>query len=79
MKVTVLKRELKELSVADLEARIDELRRELLTLRLQAATAPVKSLHSKKHALRYAIACGLTFLNQHNAKHKRTVSRSSNV
>lgn len=67
MKVKELKEEFKQLSAESLEARIDELRRELLTLRLQAATAPVKSLYSKKHGLRYAIACGLTFLNQKRA------------
>ena len=67
MKVKVLKEELKQLALGDLETRIDELRRELLTLRLQAATTPVKGMHSKKQALHYAIACGLTFLNQKRA------------
>ncbi len=64
MKVKLLKEELKQLSVSDLEARIEEFRRELLTLRLQAATSPVKSLASTKRGLQYAIACGLTFLNK---------------
>lgn len=74
MKVKEIKEEFKQLSTDNLEARIDELRRELLTLRLQAATTPIKSLHSKKHGLRYAIACGLTFLNQ-----KRNSQKSSNL
>jgi ribosomal protein L29 len=64
MKVKTLKDELKQMSRGQLEVKLDELRRELLTLRLQAATSPVKAWPSTKRALRRSIACGLTFLRQ---------------
>lgn len=67
MKIKTVKEELKQLPIDQLELKLDELRRELLTLRLQSATTNVKSFSSQKGKLRYAIACGLTFLKQKKA------------
>lgn len=64
MKHKTLKNELKGLDTEALELKIDELRREFLTLRLQAATSSIKSFPSHKRKLRRAIACGLTLLNK---------------
>jgi ribosomal protein L29 len=64
MKLKTLKEEFKQMTKEQLEMKIEELRRELLTLRLKVATQPVKSLPSDKKFLRRSIACGLTLLAQ---------------
>lgn len=58
-----LKKELKELSPKELSTRVDSMRRELFSLRLQSATNAIKdkSLFKK---LRRNIALGLTLLNE---------------
>ncbi len=58
-----LKDELKGLSEAELEARVDGMRRELFSTRLNAATRPIKdNAHFKKR--RREIACVLTLLRE---------------
>ena len=57
------KEELKNLSVAELTAKVEELRRDLFSTRLHSATTPLKDNTSFKK-LRRAIACTLTVLNQ---------------
>jgi large subunit ribosomal protein L29 len=57
------KNELKNLSAQELGGKVDELRRELFSLRLQAATSPVKD-HTQYKKLRREIACALTYLRQ---------------
>lgn len=64
MKIKTIKEELKGMKKDALEAKIDEMRRDLLTLRLQAATTPIKTFSSTKRGLKRAIACGLTYLHQ---------------
>lgn len=56
-----LKQSLKGLSASELKVKIEDLRRELFSLRLHATKAPVKDFTQFKQ-LRKAIACGLTFL-----------------
>lgn len=63
-----LKEELKKLSETELAVRLDGLRRELFSVRLNAATKPVKdNAHFKKK--RRDIARALTFMRE-----KRTLS-----
>ena len=57
------KEELKNLSVDELTAKVEELRRDLFSTRLHSATTPIKDNTSFKK-LRRAIACALTFLHQ---------------
>ena len=64
MKIKEVREELKTAACEQLEAKIVEFRRELLMLRLQAATTLVKDFSARKTAFRRLIACGLTFLNQ---------------
>lgn len=64
MKVKPIKEELRNAPREQLEAKVVEFRKELLMLRLQASTAPVKDFAARKTAFRRLIACGLTFLNQ---------------
>lgn len=66
MKTTDINKELKGLSVQDLKAKVIEWRRQLLSLRLNAATSHVKD-HSQFNKLRKNIARGLMFLHQTNA------------
>lgn len=61
MKTTDINKDLKGLSTAELEAKVVEWRRQLLSLRLNATTAHVKD-HSQFQKLRKNIARGLTFL-----------------
>jgi ribosomal protein L29 len=56
--------ELKTMSEQTLETRVDELRRELFKLRLNAATSPSKSFASIKNGLKKDIARTLTMLQQ---------------
>lgn len=56
--------ELKAMDKQKLELRVDELRRELFKLRLNAATSPSKSFASIKTSLRKDIARTLTMLQQ---------------
>jgi ribosomal protein L29 len=57
-------KELQHMDVAQLELKLEELRRELFKLGLNAATTHVKSFSSTHRALKRAIACGLTLLQQ---------------
>ncbi|HRN77688.1 MAG TPA: 50S ribosomal protein L29 [Candidatus Dependentiae bacterium] len=61
MKVTKLKAELNQLNVGDLKIKLDQLRRELFTLRLNSSTAHVKD-YSQFIKLRRTIARVLTQL-----------------
>lgn len=66
----ILTEELMELSSEDLKEKIEEWRRELFGLRLNATTAHVKD-YSQFKKLRKNIARGLTFLEQ---KKSETIS-----
>lgn len=67
MKVDEIKNELQQLSIDDLVAKVDVLRRELFTLKLNAATAHVKD-YSQFKKLRKDIARALTIVHiKHNA------------
>lgn len=57
-------KELKQLGAKELAVKVDALRRELFSLRLNAVTAHVKSFPSQQKALKKAIACGLTYLRE---------------
>lgn len=57
------KLDFKNMSVNELASKADELRRELFSLRLHAATSSVKD-NTKFKKLRKDIARSLTFLNQ---------------
>jgi large subunit ribosomal protein L29 len=63
MKVTKVKEELKQGDIAALAAKLNDLRRELFTLRLNAATAHVKD-YSQYKKLRRDVARVLTYLRQ---------------
>jgi ribosomal protein L29 len=63
MKVAKLRSEITSLSGAELIRRADELRRELFTIRLNAATAHIKD-YSQINKLRKNIARVLTQLRQ---------------
>ena len=68
MKVVEIKNELQQLSIDDLVAKVDVLRRELFSLRLNSATAHVKD-YSQFKKLRKHIARGetrLTYLRKSN-------------
>jgi len=58
-----IKQELKGLSHQELLQRVDAFKRELFSLRLQAATAPVKDVTLFKK-LRRSVACALTYARQ---------------
>jgi large subunit ribosomal protein L29 len=60
------KQELKALSPDQLTAKADDLRRELFSLRLRAATTPVKD-YTQYKKLRREIARTLTYLRQKNS------------
>ncbi len=64
MKFKSIKEEMKSMKTDQLNTKIEELRRELIALRLQAATSPIKDFAARKNTLRRAIACGLTLRNQ---------------
>jgi large subunit ribosomal protein L29 len=63
MKVTKFKEELKKLSTQQLQEKVDELRRELFSLRLSTQTAHVQN-YAKFKQLRKDIARVMTFVNQ---------------
>jgi ribosomal protein L29 len=63
MKVTNERQELRGISKEALQERVNLLRKQLFTLRLNAATAHVKD-YSQFSSLRKAIARGLTYLKQ---------------
>jgi len=63
MKVSDHRKELQGLSKEDLQKQITELRKQLFTLRMNAATAHVKD-YSLFSQLRRSIARGLTYLGQ---------------
>lgn len=64
-----LKQELKSLSAQELVFKIEAMRRELFSLRLHTAKAPVKDQTQFKK-LRKAIACGLTLMRQQQDSQK---------
>lgn len=57
-------KDIKDLMPEQLEAKVEELRRELLHLRLRAATTQVAAYSSDKGKLEGSIACALTVLRQ---------------
>jgi len=63
MKVTSQRQELKELSKENLQEKVNELRKKLFALKLNAATAHIKDYSQFKH-LKRAIARALTYLKQ---------------
>ncbi len=63
MKVTNDRQELKALSREDLQEKVNGFRKQLFTLRLNAATAHIKDYSQFKH-LRRAVARALTYLKQ---------------
>ena len=63
MKVTNDRQELKALSKEDLHQKVNGLRKQLFTLKLNTATAHIKDYSQFKH-LRRAIARALTYLKQ---------------
>lgn len=58
-----IKQELRNLDAAELTARIDHMRREVFSIRLNAVTKPVKDRNYFKKARR-DIACALTLLRE---------------
>jgi ribosomal protein L29 len=60
-RASVLNKELKELSLQDLRVKVDILQRELFSLRLHAATSPIKD-KTQFRKLRKDIARALTKL-----------------
>ncbi|CDK30505.1 50S ribosomal protein L29 [Candidatus Babela massiliensis] len=58
-----LKNELKQLSMQELASKVDELRRELFSLRLQDINTSLKDKTQFKK-LRRGIACALTYMQQ---------------
>lgn len=75
MKITDLNKELSALSKSEIEVKIGEWRRQLLSLRLNSATSHVKD-HSQFKKLRSNIARGLTFLQKSAAE---TVDQKEHV
>lgn len=65
MSKNTMKKELKELSLKELEVKIDGLRRELFGLRLHGVSSQIKD-YKKYGKLRKEIARGLTYYNQKN-------------
>jgi ribosomal protein L29 len=63
MKVTKIKEECTQADIGALSAKLNDLRRELFTLRLNAATAHVKD-YSQYKKLRRDVARVLTYLRQ---------------
>lgn len=71
MKVTKLKEEFKQLSAKQLEEKLEALRRDLFTLRLNSQTAHVKD-HSQFKQLRKDIARVLTFMKQKETQNSKS-------
>ena len=61
------KLQLKGLSQEELTIKVDELRRKLFSLRLNASTSPVKD-HASYKKLRRNIARALTYMREHTMK-----------
>lgn len=57
-------KDIRDLMPEQLETKVEELRRELLHLRLRAATTQIASYSSDKSKLEGSIACALTVLRQ---------------
>ncbi|HZW61740.1 MAG TPA: 50S ribosomal protein L29 [Candidatus Babeliales bacterium] len=70
MKRDVTKKELEQLSLSDLKVKIDALRRELFSLRINATTSHIKD-YSQFKKLRKDIARALTYI-----KHKESLSNA---
>ena len=64
-KINNLRKELQDISVTDLEQKVETFRRELFSLRLQAVTTPVKD-YKQFSKLRKDIARVLTYLQKRN-------------
>ncbi|MGC2310178.1 MAG: 50S ribosomal protein L29 [Candidatus Babeliaceae bacterium] len=69
MKNNVVK-ELKDLSNEQLIGKLEEFRQELFKLRINAATAHIKSFPSDQRLLKKNIARALTFLHKKNEEMK---------
>lgn len=63
-------KELKQMNTQELATKIAALRHELFSLRLNVVTTHIKSFPSQQKALRKAIACGLTYLQEKSKKHE---------
>jgi large subunit ribosomal protein L29 len=63
MKVTKFKEELAQLSIAQLQEKLEHLRRDLFGLKLNARTSHVKN-HAQFKQIRKDIARVMTFMNQ---------------
>jgi len=61
-------KELKQMNAQELVSKVEALRHELFSLRLNAVTTHVKSFSSQQKALKKAIACGLTYLQEKTTK-----------
>lgn len=59
----IVKNELKALSELELVSKVDDLRRELFSLRLHSKTSPVENFRKFRH-LRREIARALTYIRQ---------------
>lgn len=57
-------KDIRDLAPEQLETKVEELRRELLHLRLRASTSQIASYPSDKNKLECSIACVLTVLQQ---------------
>lgn len=66
MKLKAIKKELKELNIADLRAKIVAMQQELFSYRLNSATTHIKD-YSQYKKVRGNIARGLTYLKQKQA------------
>ena len=66
MKTKAIKNEFKQLTVDELRAKIEAMRQELFSYRLNAATAHIKD-YSQFKKIRGNIARGLTYLSQKQA------------
>ena len=67
--MNTLKQTLKSISGEELKIKVEELRRELFSLRLHAMKFTLKDVTQLKK-LRKAIACGLTLINNQQASQK---------
>jgi ribosomal protein L29 len=67
MKKNQEKQKLQQMNIADLKEHLENTRRELFNVRLNAISAHVKD-YSQFKKLRASIACTLTLIQQHNAR-----------
>jgi len=61
---STIKQELKNMTYDQLRGKVEELRRELFKIRLNATTSHIKSFPTDQKQLKKNIACALTFLKQ---------------